>query len=133
MVSLPTTTQENVEAELLHLKEQALEATKRKDGAFYRNYLADDAIAVVPFGIFNKEQIVDLMAGDSPFRSLQVNDTQAIVLTPDSGYVTYRATFPANGDKPASSVFVTTIYKKINSEWKGVFYQQTPLPQRDKS
>jgi len=55
MVSLPTTTQENVEAQLLRLKEQALEATKRKDGAFYRNYLADDAIAVVPFGIFNKE------------------------------------------------------------------------------
>jgi len=121
-------TRENVKATLLSLKEQALEATKRKDGDFYRHYLADDAIAVVPFGIFDKKAIVKLMAGDSPFRSLQVEDTQVIELTPESGVVTYRATFKADG-KPESTVFVTTIYAKINDEWKGVFYQQTPLQQ----
>ncbi len=120
---------ENVEAALLLLKEQALLATKNHDGDFYNRYLADSAVAVVPFGVFRKEAIVQQMADDaSPFRSMEVTDTQAIVLTPESGIVTYRATFPAANGKPLSTVFVTTVYAKINGEWKGMFYQQTPLP-----
>jgi hypothetical protein len=120
---------ENVEATLLSLKEQALEATKKHDGAFYNNYLADKAVAVVPFGIFQKEAIVQQMSeNDSPLRSMQVEDTQVIVLTPESGIVTYRATFPTINGKPPSTVFVTTVYAKMNGDWKGMFYQQTPLP-----
>jgi ketosteroid isomerase-like protein len=114
---------------LLSLKELAVEATKRKDGEFYRNYLADNAVAVTPFGIFDKEAVVRQMSrADSPFKSASIADTQVVVLTPECGYVTYRATFPGADGKPASSVFVTTIYAKIHSTWKGVFYQQTPLP-----
>lgn len=121
-------TRENAKDELLSLKEQALEATKRKDGEFYRHYLADDAVAVVPFGVFDKEAIIKMMSGDSPFRSLEVSDTQVIELTPETGIVTYRASFKTGGDAQ-STVFVTTVYAKIKGEWKGVFYQQTALQQ----
>ena len=44
------------------------------------------------------------------------------MLTPESGIVTCKATFEAG------SVFVTTVYGKKDDRWKGVFYQQTPLP-----
>jgi hypothetical protein len=120
---------EHVEAALLLLKEQALLATRNHDGDFYNHYLDDSAVAVVPFGVFRKAAIIQQMAdAASPFRSMEVSDTQAIALTPESGIVTYRATFPAANGKPPSTAFVTTVYAKKNGEWKGVFYQQTPLP-----
>ena len=45
----------DVSAELLELKNQALAATKAADGDFYRGYLHDDAIAITPYGVFDKE------------------------------------------------------------------------------
>jgi hypothetical protein len=112
---------------LLSLKEQALEATKNADAAFYENYLDDSALAIVPAGIFKKEDIVKQMgSGHSQFKSTGIDDTQAIVLTPESGIVTYRAIYE-KGDKSTFEVFVTTVYAKIKDTWKGIFYQQTPM------
>jgi hypothetical protein len=124
---------ENIKSILLGLKDQALEATKNADADFYQNYLADGAIAIVPFGVFNKKAIVDQMgSGHSQFKSVRVDDTQAIVLTPESGLVTYKATYEQE-DKTQLEVFVTTVYAKIKDEWKGIFYQQTPMQKGKKS
>jgi hypothetical protein len=48
------------------LKERALEATKNADANFYQNYLDDNAIAIVPFGIFDKRAIVQQMSSAIP-------------------------------------------------------------------
>lgn len=121
----------SIEETLLSLKEQALEATKNQDASFYYNYLADEAIAIVPFGIFSKDAIVQQMASpNSAFRSRKIEDTRVMVLSPDSGVVTYKATFESAQDQSTFEVFVTTIYAKVRGEWKGVFYQQTPMQKR---
>ena len=117
----------DIKSILLDLKEQALAATKNADANFYQNYLDDHAIAIVPFGIFDKNAIVQQMgSANSNFKSSRIDDTRAIVLTPESGIVTYKATYE-KGDKKAFEVFVTTVYAKVRGEWKGVFYQQTPM------
>ncbi len=121
---------ENVESVLISLKEQVLEATKKGDADFYKNYLDDSAIAIVPFGVFNKDAIVQQMgSGKSLFKSTSIEDTRAIVLTPESGIVNYKANYESfvNNEKTTFSSFVTTVYAKINGQWKGVFYQQTPM------
>ena len=119
---------ENVKEILLSLKEEALEATKNMDADFYNDYLAENAIAVVPFGVFNKAAIIEQMASpDSAFRSRKIEDTRVMVLTDESGVVTYKATFENVKDGNSFDVFVTTIYAKIKGVWKGVFYQQTPI------
>ena len=118
---------EDIKSVLLSLKEKALEATKKADGKFYENYLADNAIAIVPIGIFDKKAIVEQMGSpNSQFKSSTISDTKAIVLTPESGIVTYKATYQKQ-DKTSYEVFVTTVYSKIMGVWKGVFYQQTPI------
>jgi hypothetical protein len=43
--------------------------------------------------------------------------------------VTYRATFVAPGELPVE-MFVSTVYRRYHDGWKGVFYQQTPLPSK---
>ena len=118
---------EDIKSTLLSLKEQALEATKNADAKFYENYLDDNAVAIVPVGIFDKKAIVEQMSSkNSQFKSSKIEDTKAMVLTPESGIVTYKATYQKK-DKSFYEVFVTTVYAKINGTWKGIFYQQTPI------
>lgn len=118
---------EDIKSTLLSLKEQALEATKNADAKFYEDYLDDNAIAIVPIGVFDKKAIVEQMGSkNSQFKSSKIEDTKAIVLTPESGVVTYKATYQKK-DKSNYEVFVTTVYAKINGIWKGIFYQQTPI------
>jgi hypothetical protein len=120
---------EDIKSILLELKEEALNATKNADADFYNTYLDDNAIAVVPVGVFDKKAIVSQMgAANSMFKSSKIEDTRAIVLTDKSGIVTYKAFY--NTEKGESAVFVTTVYAKVNGAWKGVFYQQTPIINR---
>jgi hypothetical protein len=116
-----------VEEELQALKAAAIRATADADAAFYKDYLAEDAIGVTPMGIFNKSQILDAMAGGQAFKSSKIENSRAKALGPDAGLVTYEATFGRPGAE-ARSLFVSTLYERRNGKWKGVFYQQTPLP-----
>jgi hypothetical protein len=116
-------TMEEIEATLRSLKDQALAATRDRDQDFYRGYLADDAVAILPAGVFDKAAVVAALGSSQvPFQSSRVADTRVKVLGPDAGVVTYRATL-ASGE-----VFVTTVYARRDGTWQGVLYQQTPLP-----
>ena len=117
----------SIEAELLALKNAALRATAEADVAFYAGYLSDQAIGVTPFGVFNKQQILQGMKDNKSFRSKKVEDEHAVALGADAGLVTYRATFESADGKEAV-FFVSTLYRRFPDGWKGVFYQQTPLP-----
>ena len=118
---------EDIKAILLSLKEKALEATNNSDGKFYEDYLSDNAVAIVPIGVFDKKAIIEQMSSKySQFKSSKIEDTKAIVLTPESGIVTYKATYQKQ-DKSEYIVFVTTVYAKLDNAWKGIIYQQTPL------
>jgi hypothetical protein len=116
-----------IEAALLALKSYAIRATEKGDTAFYADYLADDAIGVTPFGVFNKQQILEGMKDGKSFKSSKIEDSRAVALGEDAGLVTYRATFETEG-RPPTEFFVSTLYRRFEDGWKGVFYQQTPLP-----
>jgi hypothetical protein len=117
-----------IESELLALKNAALRATAEGDVAFYASYLSDQAVGVTPFGVFDKQQILQGMKDGKSFRSKRVEDEHAVALGADAGLVTYRATFEAGGKE--SQFFVSTLYRRFADGWKGVFYQQTPLPSK---
>jgi hypothetical protein len=115
-----------IEAVLLALKAAAIRANEKGDVSFYAEYLADDAIGVTPHGVFDKRQILAALENGG-YRSSRVEDTRAFVLSDDAGMVTYRAWFESAGGPPRE-VFVATLYRRYVGGWKGVFYQQTPLP-----
>jgi ketosteroid isomerase-like protein len=113
-------------AELLRLKEAALDASARGDADFYAGYLADDAIAITPRGIADKAAVV-AAAAVGGFRSLGVDDVRAWKLGPDTGAVSYVARFPA-GEGAERRVLTCTVYRReADGRWSGVIYQQTPL------
>ena len=74
---------DDVTAALLDLKDQALAATKTRDQDFYRGYLADDAIAILPAGVFGKEAIIAALGAPTvPFQSSEIKETNVVVLGP---------------------------------------------------
>jgi hypothetical protein len=115
-----------IAAVLLALKAAAIRATEKGDEAFYAEYLADDAIGVTAQGVHNKPQILAMLRSGG-FKSSRVEDTRVVALSDDAGLVTYRAWIEAP-QRPAREVFVSTLYRRYADGWKGVFYQQTPLP-----
>jgi Domain of unknown function (DUF4440) len=125
---------DDVAATLRSLKDRALAATRERDQDFYRGYLADDAMAVLPVGIFDKPAVVAALGAPTvPFQGASIDDTRVWVLGPDTGIVTYTASFPVAGaaEAGARSVFVTTVYARRGGQWQGVLYQQTPLDAGD--
>lgn len=115
-----------IEAVLLALKAAAVRALEKGDVSFYAEYLADDAVGVTPQGVFTKQQMIGKLR-DGGLRSRKIEDTRAVALSDDAGLVTYRAWFETPEGFP-HEVFVTTLYRRHVDGWKGVFYQQTPLP-----
>ena len=118
-----------IEAILMALKSAAIQATQKGDVGFHASYLADHAIGVTPAGVFNKQQILEGIKNGTAFRSSRIENSRAVALGTDAGMVTYRATFEAPG-KPSAEMFVSMLYRKYHDGWKGVLYQQTPLPPR---
>jgi hypothetical protein len=120
------TYESEIEAVLLALKAAAVRATEKGDIVFYAEYLSEDAIGVTPQGVMTKQQILASLKGGG-FKSSKIEDTRAIALSDDAGMVTYRAWFETP-EGFSREVFVSTLYRRYADGWKGVFYQQTPLP-----
>lgn len=118
-----------IEAILVALKAAAIRATEKADVDFYASYLADNAIGVTPLGVVNKQQILEGMRSGKTLKSSKIEGSRAVALGQDAGLVTYRATFEAPGEPPVE-MFVSTLYRRYHDGWKGVFYQQTPLPSK---
>jgi hypothetical protein len=107
---------------LRELKAGAIRATAERDVAYYDGYLADDAIAVLPYGIFDKAAVLRQVAEPQPgFRASAVEDEQVSVLSGDCGLVRYVAVYP---DRRA---VVSTVFVRRDGAWRAVLYQQTPL------
>ena len=68
-----------------------------------------------------------MTSSNAYFKSIAVRDTKTIVLSAESGIVTYKAVYENLSTKQQVEMFVTTVYARIHDEWKGVFYQQTLL------
>lgn len=102
-------------------------ASALNDRAFYTDYLADDARAILPTGVLDKRGVLASMAGDrAPFTALRIEDTTVRVIGEDAGVVGYRAIYDRAGQE--CSVLVTTTYERRDGRWLGVVYQQTPQP-----
>jgi len=116
-----------IESELTRLKEQALVASARNDRDFYAGHLADDARAILPIGVLDKAAVLASMTGDrAPFAANRVEDTIVRPIGDCAGVVTYRAIYEGEGGEFA--VVATTVYERCAGHWRGVLYQQTPVP-----
>jgi hypothetical protein len=124
---------DDIETTLLRLETMAWEASKNHDVNFYLGYLAEDAIAISPFGKREKLDVLnDLVINRTEMKGVaayRIEDPRVIVLGPESGLVTYAATVETEheGTIGGMTILSTTVYARRDNEWKAVLLQQTPV------
>lgn len=120
------------EKELLKLEQQAGEAYKNRDKAFFRRQLADDFIATDALGnVYNKAQSLEALdklkieSYSLSELSVKIYGDTAIV----TGIWTDKATF--NGINSSGTYRFTDVAVKRNGRWLTIATQNTLLPKKE--
>lgn len=115
---------------LIDLENQSWAALKNSDADFYRNYLAENATLITPSGILDRDAMIKQVAEKRvPVQGYRLENPHVVMMTKDTAIVMSRATIAAKmeGKDVTSSVYATTVYARINGEWRAVLLQQTPI------
>ena len=116
-----------VQDTLLALEEQGWQALADGTGAdFYRRYLTDDALMVVPGGVLSREVVLQFMESAPPWAWFRIEAARVLPLTEDSAVVAYQATAQREGQAEYSAL-MSTVYVRRDGAWKVAFHQQTPV------
>jgi len=115
---------------LLELEERMWQANREGDGAFYGQYLREDAFAVSKYGTMDKAQAVSLVsANQNPYLKTELSDQRVIQLDEDNAIVTYRVDVTAlvQGNEMQLPAYASTVWNRSGGEWRAVFFQHTAL------
>lgn len=115
---------------LIDLENQAWAALKNGDADFYQNYLSENAVAISSSGIMERDDLIkQAKEKRSPVQGYRLENPRVIIMTKDAAIVTSRATvvMKQDGKDINISTYSTTVYARINGEWRAVLLQQTPI------
>lgn len=113
---------------LLELEEkgwQALSSAEPTD--FCREWLADDAVMIVPGMVIDRSAFLDAVAHEQPWASHRIEEPRVIQLTDDSAALVYRVKARRDG-QPEFVGLLTSVYVRRAGRWRLSLHQQTQMP-----
>ncbi len=118
----------NLEATLWDLEKRQWQALTTVQTAidFYSEFLTEDSLMAVPYGIGDRETVLQAMEDSPVIVESQLRDPQVIKLTDDSGLVVYSMTQCRQGMEPFDAA-ICTGYVRRDGRWLMAYHQQTPL------
>ena len=117
----------SLEEMLIAREKEVWERIKKKDGAGFASYLAEDQIYVNGTGVYSKaETVKDIGVGGPP--DLTLDDWKVLMIDKDAAIVTYKATPKAMACGPEHvAQRNSTVWVKRNGKWLAVFHQDTDV------
>jgi hypothetical protein len=113
---------------LLQLEEQGWQALSSPDPVkFCEEWLADDAVLIVPGVIIDRATFLRALADEQPWASHHIKEPRAVPLTDDAAALIYRVTAQRDG-QPQFAALITSVYVNRADRWQLVLHQQTPMP-----
>jgi hypothetical protein len=111
--------------DVLALELRLLEPEFRRDRAAVARLLGDDFVEFGSSGrVFNKAQILDLLATEPPLH-LEATDFEARQLASDVCLVTYRSM--RLDAVPATDVLRSSLWARRDGRWQVIFHQGTRM------
>jgi hypothetical protein len=111
--------------EVIALELRLLQPEFRRNRAAVATLLGDDFVEFGSSGrVFNKTQILDLMATEPPFE-VEATDFEARPLAPDVCLVTYRSM--RLDAVPAIAVLRSSLWVRRDGRWQVIFHQGTRM------
>jgi hypothetical protein len=94
----------------------------------YREHLADGALMAFPFGVLDRGQALEAIAGAAPWSSCAMSDARVVRLGADAAVVVYAVTAQRAGEPPFTGVLSSTFVREGDA-WRLAFHQQSPSAQ----
>jgi ketosteroid isomerase-like protein len=127
-----------IQAELLKLEKEWVDAVKNRDVDTVRRILADDIIMTYPDGVraTKNEEVQSVESGAITAESWEVVDTKVTVLSADSAFITGKGIVKngfskdPKGGKPidiSGEYYFLDVYARKNGRWQAVASQTTPI------
>jgi len=114
--------------DLLELEERGWQALSSPDPVrFCEEWLADDALMIVPGMIVDRRTFLHAIAHEPPWVSHRIEAPRTVQLTVDSVALIYRVAAERNG-QPEYVALLTSVYANREGRWQLVLHQQTPMP-----
>jgi ketosteroid isomerase-like protein len=115
--------------DVLELERQGWEALAGGSGrAFYREYMADDGLMVVPGAVLSKEEVLSSIDDDNPWADFSLDDERVVRVGDGVAVVAYRAEAKREGADGYVALMTTTYARGDDGVWRVVLHQQTPVP-----
>ena len=113
---------------LLELEEQGWQALSSAEPfKFCDEWLADDAVVIVPGMIIDRATFLEAVAHEKPWASHRIEEPRVVQLTDDSAALVYRVRAQRES-QPEFAGLLTSVYVNRAGQWQLALHQQTPMP-----
>lgn len=114
---------------LMKLEQMAWEAWKNKEAKFFESFLTDNAVGIVPMGVWKKVDVVkEIASANCLLKSYSLDNYEVTMVNSTTALLTYRAEqdFACGGKQEPARVLASSLFVKRGDRWLGVFHQETP-------
>ncbi len=81
--------------------------------------------------VMDRESVATSLEQAPPWRTYDINDVRMIRTGSDSATLVYLGTAYREEEEPAFVGVMSSVYRRLDDEWRLVLYQQTPIPHAD--
>jgi hypothetical protein len=101
-------------------------------GRFYGTLMTKDAVMVLANGaVMNRESVVASLEQAPAWRTYDIDEVRLIRSGRDSATLVYVGIAYREGDEPAFTGVMSSVYRHLDGAWRLALYQQTPIPPID--
>lgn len=88
-----------------------------------------DAVMVLANGmVMGRGTVIDALSESPPWRSYEIEDVRVITVHADTAILVYTGIAHRDGDNPAFTGAMSSVYHRVDGDWKLALYQQTQRP-----
>jgi hypothetical protein len=116
--------------ELLELERAGWDSLCDSTGAqFYGGVMLPDAVMVLANGmVMDRDTVVGALSESPPWRTYGIEDVRVIAVDADTAILVYTGIAYRDGDDPAFTGAMSSVYHRVDGDWKLALYQQTQRP-----
>jgi hypothetical protein len=116
--------------ELLTMERRGWDSLCDSTGAdFYGSVMVNDGVMVLAHGlVIDREAVIASLNEAPPWRTYEISDARVISAGTGSTILVYTGVAYREGSSPAFRGLMSSIYVRVDGDWKLVLYQQTPIP-----
>ncbi len=98
-------------------------------GDVYGRLMTEDAVMVLAHGVvLDRDGVVASLADAPAWRTYRIDDVRLVPCGSGAVALVYRGSAYREADQPAFVGLMTSVYQRVDGDWRLAVYQQTPVP-----